>query len=232
MKSARRSLRFGSAGSLSYTSRIVADQNPGRERQRLTELYAGMADGELEKLAADAGSLSDVAREALRAEISKRKLGVALQDAAAKASEERHPKVVTLRTFTNVQEALFAKSALDSAGIESFLADENLIRLDWFLSNAIGGIKLWVKEDDAAAAETLLDQSRPESFDVEGVGEYKQPQCPKCHSTDVSFGELRRRPAYASLWFGVPMPLKRIGWKCHACGHAWGGVNEPPGETP
>jgi len=207
----------------------VTDQNPGRERQRLTELYAGMTDGELEKLAADAGSLSDVAREALQAEMSKRKLETTLHDAP---SEEEHPKVVTLRTFDNVQEALFAKSVLDSAGIESFLADENLVRLDWFLSNAIRGVKLWVKEEDAKAAEAILDQSRPETFDVEGVGEYKQPQCPKCHSTDVSFGELKRRPAYASLWFGAPMPLKHIGWKCHACGHAWGGVNEPPAEAP
>lgn len=149
-----------------YTAGIVADQNPGRERQRLTELYAGMADGELEKLAGDASSLSDVAREVLRAEIAKRKLEITLQDAAAKPREEQHPKVVTLRTFTNVQEALFAKSVLDSAGIESFLADENLIRLDWFLSNAIGGIKLWVKEEDAATAEAILDQSRPESFDA------------------------------------------------------------------
>jgi len=132
----------------------------------------------------------------------------------------------------NVQEALFAKSVLDSAGIESFLADENLVRLDWFLSNAVGGVKLWVKEEDAKTAEAILDQSRPDSFDVEGVGEYKQPQCPNCHSTDVSFGGLKKRPAYASLWLGVPMPLKHVGWKCHACGHAWGGINEPPGETP
>lgn len=129
-------------------------------------MYAGMADGELEKLAVDSGSLSDVAREVLQGEIAKRKLEIALQDAAAKPREEQHPKVVTLRTFTNVQEALFAKSVLDSAGIESFLADENLIRLDWFLSNAIGGIKLWVKEEDAATAEAILDQSRPESFDA------------------------------------------------------------------
>jgi len=118
-----------------------------------------MADGELEKLAGDAGSLSDVACEVLRAEVSKRKLEITLQEAPAE--EEERPKIVILRTFMNVQEALFAKSVLDSAGIESFLADENLVRLDWFLSNAVGGVKLWVKEEDAKAAEAILDQSRP-----------------------------------------------------------------------
>jgi hypothetical protein len=55
------------------------------------------------------------------------------------------------------QEAWLAKSVLDSAGIECFLFDENVVRIDWFLSNAIGGIKLRVREEDVAAAAALLD---------------------------------------------------------------------------
>jgi len=39
---------------------------------------------------------------------------------------------VTIARYSSVPEALLAKSILDSAGIESFLGDKNLVRLDWF----------------------------------------------------------------------------------------------------
>jgi hypothetical protein len=39
-----------------------------------------------------------------------------------------------------------------------FLADENLVRQDWFISNFIGGIKLNVRDADQAVARQLLDE--------------------------------------------------------------------------
>src|SRR5258708_39825286 len=51
-------------------------------------------------------------------------------------------KLVTIRQFRDLPEALLAKGSLESAGIECFLADENLVRLDWFISNFIGGVKI------------------------------------------------------------------------------------------
>ena len=51
-----------------------------------------------------------------------------------------------------------AKSILDSAGIESFLADENVISMNWLYSNALGGVKLQVRNADAAIASDLLNQ--------------------------------------------------------------------------
>jgi hypothetical protein len=64
-------------------------------------------------------------------------------------------------------EAMIAKSMLDSAGIECFLGDENLVRIDWFYSNLIGGIKLMVREEDADTARKLLEQNIPGKFDME-----------------------------------------------------------------
>ena len=79
--------------------------DPQQERQRLAEVYAGMADGELEKLAGEAISLSDVATEALHAEISRRGLAVALSGPAADAEGAESPKLVTIRQFRDVPEA-------------------------------------------------------------------------------------------------------------------------------
>jgi hypothetical protein len=70
---------------------------------------------------------------------------------------------VTLRQFLTVQEALMAKSILDSAGIESFLADENVISMNWLWSNALGGVKLQVRTTDAAIASDLLNQKLSEA---------------------------------------------------------------------
>ncbi|HTR46359.1 MAG TPA: hypothetical protein VMM16_03095 [Verrucomicrobiae bacterium] len=213
----------------------MTDQNPGRERQRLAELYAGMADGELEKLAGEAATLSDVAREALRLETSRRGLAVVLQESMR--VDAPPPGPVTLRRFRDLPDALLAKSILDSAAIECFLADENTIRMNWLWSDLLGGVKLWVRPGDVDAAE-LLDQDYVEVFIVDGVGEYKQPRCPNCQSFAVSYRGLIKQLAYASIlgtWLtGIVPPLRihRRGWDCHACGHAWGDINEPPGETP
>lgn len=180
-----------------------------------------MADGELEKIADDGANLSDVARDALAAEISKRKLGVSLSPLAPVEPEPEPSKIVTIRKYLNVPDALLAKSLLESAGIECFLADENLVRLDWFWSNAIGGVKLWVREEDAPAAIAVLDQNPPERPDTEEIVSEEPTKCPKCHSSDVTFRGLKRRAALASLALGVPMPFRHIAWKCRACGHVW-----------
>jgi len=62
---------------------------------------------------------------------------------------------------------MIAKSMLDSAGIECFLGDENLVRIDWFYSNLIGGIKLMVSRRGRGYGEELLEQNIPEKFDME-----------------------------------------------------------------
>jgi hypothetical protein len=43
-----------------------------KERKRVREVYAGMEDGELQKIARDADGLTEVAREELEAEMGRR----------------------------------------------------------------------------------------------------------------------------------------------------------------
>lgn len=57
--------------------------------------------------------------------------------------------LVTIQHFRDIPEALLAKGKLESAGIECLLADGNLVRMDWLLSNAIGGIRLQVQKQDS-----------------------------------------------------------------------------------
>jgi hypothetical protein len=136
----------------------MAAKDSERERWRLSRLYGGMTVSEVERLAADAGSLSDDAKWALRLDLSRRGLKTELTEKAAPPPTGVRSRLVTIRQFMTLPEALLSKSILDSAGIESFLGDQNIVRLDWFLSNALGGVKLRVREEDAEAAMELLDQ--------------------------------------------------------------------------
>jgi hypothetical protein len=135
----------------------MADSDYQRERRRLAALYAGMADGELDKLAKEAVSLSEAARDALQLEISRRQTGISPLDLAPPAEKVWPPGPITLRRYRDLPEALLAKSILDSASVECFLADENMIRMNWLLSNLLGGVKLWVRPEDADAAELLAN---------------------------------------------------------------------------
>src|SRR5207237_10420673 len=65
--------------------------------------------------------------------------------------------LLTIRQFRDLPEALLAKSVLESAGIECFLGDDNLIRMDRLWSNLLGGIKLRVRQEDAIVASRLLE---------------------------------------------------------------------------
>ncbi len=197
-----------------------------RERRRLADNYADMTDGELQRLAGSAESLTELACDALEDEMDRRHLEFPDDECSdGPVPEPRQEmevrELVTIRQFRDLPEALLAKGSLESAGIECFLADENLVRLDWFISNFIGGIKLNVRAADAENAQKLLDEPILEGLYVQGIGLYEQPRCPKCQSLDVNFQELDRPIAYMSAFLRVPMPVQRPGWRCHACDAEW-----------
>jgi hypothetical protein len=191
------------------------------ERRRLAVTYAAMTDGELQRLARNAEALTEPAWDALEDELDRRHLEIADDPAAQPQQQLEMRELVTIRQFRDLPEALLAKGSLESAGIECFLADDNLVRLDWFISNFIGGIKLNVRAPDAENAQKLLDEPILEGLYVQGVGLYEQPRCPRCQSLDINFQELDRPIAYMSAFLRVPMPLQRPAWRCHACDAEW-----------
>lgn len=60
--------------------------------------------------------------------------------------------------FTYPHEAHLAKSKLESEGIEVFLKDELTTQVNNFYSNAIGGVKLFVKNEDMLTAKKILTE--------------------------------------------------------------------------
>ena len=202
----------------------MSNLDESKERLRLASTYAGMTDGELQNLARRPESLSEAAWDALEDEFERRKLE--LPDHHNDSREELHLRtLIPVRQFRDLPEALLAKGSLESAGIECFLRDDNLVRLDWFISNFIGGIKLCVNPEDAENAQALLDEPVLEGFYVQGVGLYEQPRCPKCDSLDCTFQELDPA-AYLSMAVNVPIPFHRTAWRCRSCQAEWEGDRE------
>lgn len=199
-----------------------------KERIRLANTYAAMSDGELQRLARNPESLTETAWEALEDELDRRHLELP-SDSQEPGAQLDVQKLVTIRQFRDLPEALLAKGSLESAGIECFLRDDNMVRLDWFISNFIGGIKLSVRPEDVQNARQLLDEPILEGLYVKGIGLYEQPRCPKCGSLDVNFRELDRPIAYLSAFLRVPMPVQRKAWRCHDCSAEWEDDEGPAG---
>jgi hypothetical protein len=218
--------------SFAYYSGIMNPRDPEEERSRLAELYTSMTEGELRKIAEDPKALTEPAIDALNSEFARRALDVKLEIPPPEpVSHPEIPDLVILRHFRDLPEALLAKGGLESAGIECFFDDDNIVRMDWFISNAVGGIKLLVRPEDVAAANEILEHGVPEAFDVPGVGEYHQPRCPKCDSLDITFVVQDKIAASGITGFGLSYLFDKDFWNCNSCGHGWAVSTDEPGKS-
>ena len=122
---------------------------------------------------------------------------------------------VQVRSYDNYISANLVLQRLEEEGIRAWLKDENTVTIDPILSNAIGGIKLMILEEQAQRALELL-----ENFEKE----YKQAvKCPKCGSNNVHFVTEASNPAnwlsaIATWLFGnYAVAVKKI-YRCFNCG--------------
>lgn len=71
-----------------------------------------------------------------------------------------------LATFSKPIEAHLLVARLAGNGIPAFLRDEHMVTLDWLASNAIGGVKVEVGDDDyERAREVIAAGPAPDSED-------------------------------------------------------------------
>jgi Putative prokaryotic signal transducing protein len=191
---------------------------PGPED--LAAQYAQMSGTELMELARSYDGLREAAQAALRAEFARRGLEPPLVE---ELGEWELRRLVTVRRYRDLAEAYVGRSLLESAGIPAWVANENLVRMDWFYSNVIGGLRLQVDEGNEAAARELLEQAAPETI-AYGQGEvFVQPNCPKCGSAEVTlgYGIGSSWPPPASNVSSSPLMPGEETWHCGACGAVW-----------
>jgi hypothetical protein len=113
-------------------------------------------------------------------------------------------RLVTVRTFSTPWEAQIAQARLGSEGLHSLIANEHVIRMV-ALSNAVGGIQLKVREQDAEAAAAVLERLAPLP-DIYLVGQDAAaagaPSVPTLPTADAPAPSVARVPALPPA--GVP----------------------------
>ena len=182
--------------------------------------YAQMSETELMELARSYDGLLEIAQVALRAEFARRGLEPPLVEERAEWELRR---LVTVRRYRDLAEAYVGRSLLESAGIPAWIADENLVRMDWFYSNLLGGMRLQVDESEEAAAREILEEGAPGTITYGEAETYVQPTCTKCGSAEITLGSgtERGRSLVALYVLGIPVPPREAAWHCEACGAQW-----------
>ena len=120
-----------------------------------------------------------------------------------------------IRAYDNYFTANIILTKMQAAGIECYLLDEFTVTIDPLLSNAIGGIKLVVRENDETRARNLLRQ-----FDKE----YQQAAtCPNCGSNNFVYiakpGAKNFLTAIFTRMFSSYVPAPDYVYQCGNCGY-------------
>jgi len=140
--------------------------DPEEERKRLTELYSGMADGELEEFAEDFASLTDVARRTLKEEMVRRGLAFALPDSMLVTDDRKPVALEPVFGSNNWSEASVVKALLESNGIEVTTEPSSGVALYLEVGFA-GSIVLLVRAEEADEARRLIEESARQAPDSE-----------------------------------------------------------------
>ena len=114
--------------------------------------------------------------------------------------------------YSKPEEAYLASSVLEANGINAEVRDDKIINLNWFYSNAVGGVKLAVPEDEVERAKVILDL---------GTSEPGIVACPNCDSLDTRMRDLNFWQALGLALFSIPIPLGKQVFDCSACKRAF-----------
>ncbi len=187
-----------------------ADQ--AQESHRCRELYAQVSEVELQALAEKFSDLTEFARQALRAEFSKR--GLQMQGQAAPWHEilPDEDELVNCYRARDSSAARLAMNILDSSGIRSCLFGdfgENLQRL--YPVHDTGGMIKVLKRDAVRARELMALYFSQE----QGENEDYSARCPRCHSPDIIFQSLEPGTSERAI------SACKFNWTCGACGNQW-----------
>jgi hypothetical protein len=126
--------------------------------------------------------------------------------------------MITIARFSKPEEAHLLRLRLEAGGVPAYIQDENMIQMDWLYSNAIGGVRVQISEEDIAHAQEILQEPLFEDISLD------LPTCPSCSSRRTAPDELPRRISFLSiLLLSFPLPLKasKTKWRCLDCNHTW-----------
>lgn len=133
---------------------------------------------------------------------------------------EQEEQFQFLRRFQYSSEAIIYQGKLESQGVEAFLRDNHVIDTNPLYSNAVGGVKLYVKTKDVNKANKILQDVSLYSVD----DNHKLVKCPNCGAEQTemvtSIGNIKMLLAYVFSVLLLVLPfMSRHQYKCAKCKH-------------
>jgi len=100
-------------------------------------------------------------------------------------------KIVVFETFYNPIEANIVKARLMDSGVQCFLSDENTITINPLYTQALGGVKLHIFENDIPLVKSILQDENIQlpHEDTEPGAEI----CPNCGSNHVGYVQATKK---------------------------------------
>jgi len=135
--------------------------------------------------------------------------------------------LITIATYTNPLEAHIVRGRLQAEGIETYVAHEHHIWANWFLSTALGGVKLQVRPEDAQQAQEILRQEQEGDYEMlvaeaDKASAEPRPACPVCGSEDIAPTRRSGRLSLFIVWLSsLPLPYSNVTMACRRCGQTW-----------
>jgi tetratricopeptide (TPR) repeat protein len=135
------------------------------------------------------------------------KAGVAVEDDGDFAN------LVAIRAFLFASEAEIARGRLEAEEIPAIIIQGEIVDMNLLLSNAVDGVKLCVRVQDAQKARAVFDR------DMAVVGPDRR--CPQCGS-----GWVRHKGHMPPWGYGLIQLVRMLlvgknRWTCRQCGASW-----------
>ncbi|MBI3476067.1 MAG: hypothetical protein HY010_10065 [Acidobacteria bacterium] len=211
----------------------MPNPDPAGEWRELSERYRQMSDEELLVLARESSELTDIAQQALTQEISYRKLSIPAPAVPVRSIPKTDPdspyakdrELVEISTVWSSADAMRLQAVLDGAGIPFYIGPELATGVEEVTSDFSKGLGVkimsigrpWARQ----AMKNYFPVDEPPSEKEQEDQEEEHPvRCPKCHSTEVVFGELIDELADQPPVQPGATPSD-FEWTCDSCGHKW-----------
>ena len=126
----------------------------------------------------------------------------------------------TVASFTEPYLAHIVRGKLTSEGIPAVVTDEYLVQANWTLSNAIGGVKVLVPDDEIEHARTVLAREQ-NAHDTTPTDAQPGDVCPECGSGDITPNRYSLWSLIPSILLRLPIFFRKNKWACRTCKATW-----------
>lgn len=129
-------------------------------------------------------------------------------------------RLATVAVVSTVFEADLLRSRLQGEGISAYIANKNLVGMNWLYSNAVGGVRIEVEYHNEQAAREIIALLQAQEFALDASDD-DWGCCPDCGSNRIEFIPDKRSMAFSWLLAGIPLLFPQEKYRCHQCFHEW-----------